>query len=63
MATILFGENPVKTSGELPASGSKAPPITLIGQDMGPRGLDAFAGKKKILNIFPASTPGSAPRA
>ncbi len=51
--TSLRG-NPVDTSGELPAVGSKAPPFTLARQDLSNATLETFAGKTKVLNIYPS---------
>jgi thiol peroxidase len=50
--------NPVQTSGELPAVGSKAPPFSLTRQDLSQATLETYAGKKKILNIFPSIDTG-----
>lgn len=58
MATINFKGNPVKTSGELPAVGSKAPNFTLVGQDLKNVSLADYAGKKVVLNIFPSIDTG-----
>ncbi len=54
MATITLKGNPVTTSGELPAVGSKAPDFKLVGEDLQDVTLASFAGKKKILNIVPS---------
>jgi thiol peroxidase len=54
MATITHRGNPIKTSGELPAAGSKAPDFQLTGGDLKDVSLASFAGKKKILNIVPS---------
>lgn len=51
MATITLKGNPVHTSGDLPAVGSKAPAFTLTDADFGDVRLDLFAGKKKVINI------------
>ena len=55
--TSLRG-NTVNTSGELPAVGSKAPAFSLTRQDLSQATLETFAGKKKILNIFPSIDTG-----
>jgi len=52
MAKITVNGNPVKTSGELPSKGSKAPEFRLVTSDMGSLGLSDVKGKKVILNIF-----------
>jgi thiol peroxidase len=54
MATITLRGNPIHTSGELPAVGHKAPDFKLTGTDLKDVSLESFAGKKKILNIFPS---------
>jgi thiol peroxidase len=54
MAKTLFKGNPVNTSGELPAVGSKAPAFTLVAADLSPVTLATFAGKKKVINVFPS---------
>lgn len=54
MAQITLGGNPIHTSGDLPAVGSKAPDFVLTGTDLGDMSLKDFAGKKIILNIFPS---------
>jgi thiol peroxidase len=54
MATVALKGNPVKTSGELPAKGSKAPDFKLVNQDLKDVGLADFKGQWKILNIFPS---------
>jgi thiol peroxidase len=54
MATITHRGNAIHTSGELPKTGSKAPGFKLVDKDLKDVGLDAFAGKKKLLNIYPS---------
>jgi thiol peroxidase len=54
MATVTLKGKPFKTIGELPAVGSKAPAFTLTNAALEDVGLDAFAGKKKVLNIVPS---------
>ncbi|MEI7900248.1 MAG: thiol peroxidase [bacterium] len=54
MAQVTFKGNPVKTAGDLPAVGSKAPAFTLTGKDLSDVGLAAYAGKTLVLNIFPS---------
>jgi len=54
MATVTLGGNPVKTSGELPKVGSKAPDFKLVNKDLGVVSLSDFAGKRLVLNIFPS---------
>lgn len=54
MATITLKGTPIQTAGALPKVGVKAPPFTLTAGDLSDVGLDAFAGKKKVLNIVPS---------
>ena len=54
MATTNFKGNPVQTAGDIPAVGSQAPAFELWGTDLQNRTLDSWAGKKKVLNIFPS---------
>jgi len=54
MATTHLRGNPVHTNGDLPAVGSQAPAFRLTGRDLADVGLDAFAGKRKVLNIVPS---------
>jgi thioredoxin-dependent peroxiredoxin len=54
MATIKFQGNPLHTSGELPAVGSKAPDFTLVNGKLADVNLATYAGKKKVLNIVPS---------
>jgi thioredoxin-dependent peroxiredoxin len=54
MATITLRGTPFHTSGELPAVGAAAPDFELVRQDLSAATLDAYAGKQKVLNIFPS---------
>lgn len=54
MATVTFQGNPVHTNGELPAIGSEAPDFRLVNKNLADVSLEAFAGKKKLLNIVPS---------
>ncbi|MEW5764643.1 MAG: thiol peroxidase [Acidobacteriota bacterium] len=58
MATITLKGNPIHTSGELPAVGSKAPEFRLTRSDLSDASLADFAGFKKILNIVPSLDTG-----
>lgn len=58
MATITFKGSPIQTAGNLPATGTTAPDFSLCGADLQDKGLSAFAGKKKILNIVPSLDTG-----
>lgn len=52
--TVTLGGNPVQLEGDFPQPGRVAPAFTLVGQDLADVPLTAFAGKRKILNIFPS---------
>jgi thiol peroxidase len=54
MATITLRGNAIHTSGELPKIGSVAPEFKLAAQDLKDMGLKDYAGKRKVLNIFPS---------
>lgn len=54
MATITFQGNPLHSSGELPAKGTKAPDFTLVNGKLEDVTLATYAGKKKVLNIVPS---------
>lgn len=54
MATTHLHGQPVPTSGELPAKGSQAPDFKLTDKDLQDRSLADWAGKRKVLNIFPS---------
>lgn len=58
MATTALKGNPVHTSGSLPATGSKAPEFSLVGQDLSAVTSASFAGKAVVLNIFPSIDTG-----
>ncbi len=54
MATITLKGNPIHTCGDLPKVGSKAPNFTLAKTDLSNVTLETYAGKKKVLSIFPS---------
>lgn len=54
MATVTLKGNPVPTAGDLPGPGRKAPALTLTTTDLADVTLADFAGKKKLLSIFPS---------
>ncbi len=58
MATITLKGTPIQTVGMLPKPGAKAPAFKLTKEDLSDVGLEAFAGKKKILNIVPSLDTG-----
>ncbi|MFN7137123.1 MAG: thiol peroxidase [Thermomonas sp.] len=58
MSSVTLKGNPVHVGGQLPAVGSKAPAFSLVGTDLADRALTDFAGKRKLLNIFPSVDTG-----
>ena len=58
MATVTLNGNPIRTNGELPATGTTAPDFKLVDKDLNDVGLGNFAGKKKILSIVPSLDTG-----
>ena len=54
MQTVTLGGNPVSVKGSLPRKRDNLPGFSLVGKDLANVGLDQFAGKRKILNIFPS---------
>lgn len=59
MATITLGGNAVHTTGELPATGTKAPEFTLVKGDLSTTTLSDYKGTKLVLNIFPSVDTGT----
>jgi thiol peroxidase len=59
MATVTLNGTPTHTSGDLPATGSKAEDFTLTRGDLSDLSLSDFAGKRKILNIVPSLDTGT----
>jgi thiol peroxidase len=55
MATsVTLKGNPIKVDGDLPKAGGAAPDFTLTSGDLAEVSLKDFAGKRKVLNIFPS---------
>jgi thiol peroxidase len=52
--TVTLGGNPISVAGQLPKIGDSAPAFSLVAKDLADVGLANFAGKRKILNIFPS---------
>lgn len=59
MSQVTFKGTPVKVTGTLPSVGEKAPAFTLTADDLSEKTLGDFAGKKKVLNIFPSLDTGT----
>lgn len=58
MAQVTFKGTPVEVQGTLPQVGQTAPDFTLTATDLSDKTLADFAGKRKILNIFPSIDTG-----
>lgn len=54
MAQVTLRGNPVQVEGDLPQAGTLAPEFTLTAGDLSDATLATFAGKRKVLNIFPS---------
>ena len=52
--TVTLGGNPITVAGTLPKKGDSAPAFSLVAKDLADVSLANFAGKRKILNIFPS---------
>lgn len=52
--TVTRGGNPETVSGTFLQKGQTAPAFSLVAKDLANVTLDSFAGKRKILNIFPS---------
>lgn len=58
MAQVTLKGNPVQVEGQLPKVGAKAADFTLTAGDLSNATLATFAGKRKVLNIFPSIDTG-----
>jgi len=54
MAQVTLKGNPVQVNGQLPHAGGQAPAFSLVGAGLADVTLSKFAGKRKVLNIFPS---------
>ncbi len=54
MSTVTLKGQPIKVDGKFPAVGSAAPAFALVAGDLSDATLSMFAGKRKVLNIFPS---------
>ena len=54
MSSVTFHGNAVPVDGTFPAVGSKAPAFKLVNGELADVSLAEFAGKRKVLNIFPS---------
>jgi len=54
MSQVTLGGNPITVNGKFPQKGDAAPAFSLVAKDLSDATLATFAGKRKILNIFPS---------
>lgn len=54
MSSVTLKGNPITVGGTFPAAGDSAPAFSLVSKDLADVSLSSFAGKRKILNIFPS---------
>ena len=54
MSTVTLQGNTVEVSGALPQPGTLAPEFSLVDKGLADVALASFAGKRKVLNIFPS---------
>jgi thiol peroxidase len=52
--TVTLRGNPIRVDGDLPAAGAKAPDFSLTSGTMADVSLKDFAGKRKVMNIYPS---------
>lgn len=55
---VCFKGSPVTVSGKFPQKGSTAAPFLLVTKDLSDSTLADYAGKRKVLNIFPSIDTG-----
>lgn len=58
MTTITLAGNPIEVAGQFPAKGQTVAPFSLVANDLSDVSLTDFAGKRKVLNIFPSIDTG-----
>ena len=58
MSDVTFKGQPINVDGQFPAVGSTAPAFSLVGGDLSDVALSSYAGKRKVLNIFPSVDTG-----
>lgn len=52
--TVTLAGNPIAVNGRFPNVGDTAPDFSLVAKDLSDVTLSSYAGKRKILNIFPS---------
>ncbi len=58
-STVTFRGTPITVEGTFPAAGGAAPAFSLVAKDLSDATLATFAGKRKVLNIFPSVDTGT----
>lgn len=58
MTTITLGGNPIEVKGKFPQIGESVTDFSLTANDLSEVALSSYAGKRKILNIFPSIDTG-----
>lgn len=58
MSEVKLKGNPIKTNGELPKKGEKAPDFKLTKSDLSHAELNDYKGKRILMNIFPSVDTG-----
>lgn len=56
--TVQFQGNPVSVAGHFPQPGEQAKPFSLVAKNLADVTLSEYAGKRKVLNIFPSVDTG-----
>ncbi len=54
MTEVTLRGAPIQVAGDFPQAGGQARAFRLVGTDLADVELSAFAGKRKVLNIFPS---------
>src|SRR5579883_2762293 len=54
MATVTLQGQPLQIEGQLPQPGAEAPGFRLVNAELKDVTLHDFAGRRKVLNIFPS---------
>jgi thioredoxin-dependent peroxiredoxin len=58
MSAVTLGGNAIEIKGSFPKVGDTAQDFSLVAKDLSDASLATFAGKRKILNIFPSVDTG-----
>lgn len=59
MSEVTLQGSTVHVDGSFPSTGSQAKPFTAVDKNLADQSLAAFAGKRKVLNIFPSVDTGT----